>query len=111
MQHTLDVQIFVGTIFRGLNFCGDKFSWVVVAHENLTPTKNYLLYTRPERSGVRKMLSIKRRSVTRRLASAIAAEGILDDSKLLESGRPLSGRRYLRSAIVEVQARVHTVIP
>ena len=43
MQHTLDVQIFVGTIFRGLNFCGDKFSWVVVAHKNLIPTKNYLL--------------------------------------------------------------------
>ena len=40
---TVDAQIFVGTIFRGLNFRGDKFSWVVVAHENLTPTKNYLL--------------------------------------------------------------------
>ena len=57
------------------------------------------------------MSSIKRRSVTRRLASAIAAEGILDDSEPLGSGRPLSGRRYFRSAIVEVQARVHTVIP
>ena len=57
------------------------------------------------------MLSIKRRSVTRRLASAIAAEGILDDSEPLGSGRPLSGRRYFRSAIVEVQARVCTVIP
>ena len=40
---TVDAQIFVGTIFRRLNFCGDKFSWVVVAHENLTPMKNYLL--------------------------------------------------------------------
>ena len=59
----------------------------------------------------RKMSSIKRRPVTRRLASAIAAEGILNDSESLESGRPLSGRRYFRSAIVEVQARVHTVIP
>ena len=57
------------------------------------------------------MSSIKRRPVTRRLASAIAAEGILNDSESLESGRPLSGRRYFRSAIVEVQARVHTVIP
>ena len=41
--NTVDAQIFVGTIFRGLNFRGDKFSWVVVAHENLTPMKNYLL--------------------------------------------------------------------
>ena len=39
---TVGAQIFVGTIFCGLNFRGDKFSWVVVAHENLTPTKNYL---------------------------------------------------------------------
>ena len=91
--HTEDAQIFVATIFRGLKFCGKKFSWVVVAHENLTPTKNYLLYTRQERRDVRKMLSIKRRSVTRRLASAIAAEGTLDDSEPLGSGRPLSGRR------------------
>ena len=50
------------------------------------------------------MLSIKRCSVTRRLASAIAAEGIFDDSEPLGSGRPLSGRRYFRSAIVEVRA-------
>ena len=42
-KNTVDAQIFVGTIFRGLNFHGDKFSWVVVAHKNLTPTKNYLL--------------------------------------------------------------------
>ena len=92
-MYTVDPQTFVGTIFRGLNFRGDKFLWVVVAHENLTPTKNYLLYTRPEWRSVRKMSSIKRRSVTRRLASAIAAEGILDDSEPLGSGRPLSGRR------------------
>ena len=45
---TVDAQIFVGTIFRGLNFHGDKFSWVVVAHENLTPTKNYLHSTRDQ---------------------------------------------------------------
>ena len=51
----------------------------------------------------------KRRSVTRRLASAFAAEGIFDDSEQLGSGRPLSGHRYFRSAIVEVQARVRTV--
>ena len=60
------------------------------------------------------MLSIRRRSVTRWLASAIAAEGILNDSEPLGSGRPLSGQRYFpnfQSAIVEVQARVHTVIP
>ena len=42
-EPTVDAQIFVGKIFRGLNFRGEKFSWVVVAHENLTPTKNYLL--------------------------------------------------------------------
>ena len=29
-HNTVGVQIFVGTIFCGLNFCGDKFSWVVV---------------------------------------------------------------------------------
>ena len=59
------------------------------------------------------MSSIKRRSVTvtRQLASAITAEGILDDSEPLGSGRPLSGHRYFRSAIVEVQAHVRTVIP
>ena len=61
--------------------------------------------------GVRKMLSIRRRSVKRRLASAIAAEGILDDIEPLRSGIPLSGHRYFRSAIVEVQAHVRTVIP
>ena len=33
----------MGTIFRRLNFRGDKFSWVVVVLENLTPMKNYLL--------------------------------------------------------------------
>ena len=56
---------------------------------------------------MRKMSSIKRRSVTvtRRLASTTAAEGILDDSEPLGSGR------YFRSAIVDVQARVRTVIP
>ena len=43
---TVDTQIFVGTIFRELNFHRDKFSLVVVAHENLTPTKNYLLVVR-----------------------------------------------------------------
>ena len=48
--HNVGTQIFVGTIFHGLNFRGDKFSWVVVAHENLTPTKNYLLSTR-DRNG------------------------------------------------------------
>ena len=48
--------------------------------------------------------------MTRRLASAIAAEGILDDSEPLGSGRPLSGCRYFQSAIVEVQAHVRTVI-
>ena len=47
----------------------------------------------------------------KRLASAIAAESILDDSKPLGSGRPFSGRRYFRSAIVKVQAHVCTVIP
>ena len=41
---TVDAQIFVDTIFRGLNFRGDKFSWVVVAHENLTPTKILKFY-------------------------------------------------------------------
>ena len=45
--------------------------------------------------------------MTVRLASAIAAEGILDDSEPLGSGRPF---RYFRSAIVEVQAHVRTVI-
>ena len=45
--------------------------------------------------------------MTVRLASAIAAEGILDESKPLGSGRPF---RYFRSAIVEVQAHVRTVI-
>ena len=60
---------------------------------------------------MRKMSSIKRCSVTRRLTSAITADGILDDSEPLGSGRPLSGRRYFRSAIVEVQARVRTVLP
>ena len=54
---------------------------------------------RPEWHGMRKMSSIRRRSVTRRLTSAIAAEGILDDSEPLGSGRPLSGRWYFRSAI------------
>ena len=39
----VNAQIFVNTIFRGLNFHGDKFLWVGVAHENLTPLKNYLL--------------------------------------------------------------------
>ena len=57
------------------------------------------------------MLSIRRCSVTRRLASAIAAEGILNDSEPLGSGILLSGRRYFQSAIVEVQAHVRTVIP
>ena len=57
------------------------------------------------------MSNIKRRSVTRRLASTIAAEGILDDSEPLGSGRPLSGRRYFGSAIVEVQACVRAVVP
>ena len=92
----------MGTIFRGLNLRGDKFSWVVVTHENLTPTKNYLLVV--HKTGM------ARCSVTRRLASAITAEGIFDDSEPLGSGRPLSGHRYLRSAIVEVQARVRTAI-
>ena len=55
--------------------------------------------------------SIRRRSVTRRLASAIAAEGVLDDSEPLGSGRLLSGCRYFQSAIIEVQVRVRTVIP
>ena len=59
---------------------------------------------------MRKMSSIRICSVTRLLASAIAAEGILDDSEPLGSGRPLSGRSYFRSAIVKVQARVRTVI-
>ena len=63
--------------------------------------------TRLEWRDVRKMSSIRGRSVTVRLASAIAAEGILDDSKPLGSGRPF---RYFRSAIVEVQAHVRTVI-
>ena len=40
---TVGAQIFVSTIFRGLNFRRNKFLWVVVAHENLTLTKNYLL--------------------------------------------------------------------
>ena len=66
---------------------------------------------RPEWRGVWKMSSIRRCSVTKRLASAIAAEGILDDSEPLRSGRPLSGCRYFRNAIVEVQAHVCTVIP
>ena len=46
-------------------------------------------------------------SLTRQLASAITAEGLLDDSKLLGSGRPLSGCRYFQSAIAEVQACEH----
>ena len=64
--------------------------------------------TRLEWRDVRKMSSIRGSSVTVRLASAIAAEGILDDSEPLGSGRPF---RYFRSAIVEVQAHVRTVIP
>ena len=46
-------------------------------------------------------------SLTRWLASAIAAERILEDSGPLGSVRPLSGCRYFRSAIVEVQAHGH----
>ena len=34
---TIDAQIFLGTIFRGLNFRGDKFLRVVVAHKNFNP--------------------------------------------------------------------------
>ena len=30
----LNAKIFVVTIFRGLNFCGDKFSWVRIDHCN-----------------------------------------------------------------------------
>ena len=39
IKTTVGAQIFVGTIFHMLNFHGDKFFWVVVAHENLTPRK------------------------------------------------------------------------
>ena len=37
---TVNVEIFVATIFHGLNFRTNKFSWVRVAHENLTVPKN-----------------------------------------------------------------------
>ena len=33
-EHTVNVQIFMVTIFRGLNFRGDYFSWVRAAHRN-----------------------------------------------------------------------------
>ena len=33
-QYTVNVEIFVLTIIRGLNFRGDKFLWVRVAHHN-----------------------------------------------------------------------------
>ena len=46
MWHTVNAQIFVDTIFRGLNVCVDKFSWVVVAHEKLAPRKTYNTSTR-----------------------------------------------------------------
>ena len=35
----VNAEIFVATIFCGLNFCGDKFLWMRAAHENLTTTK------------------------------------------------------------------------
>ena len=31
---TINVEIFVVTIFRGLNFRGNKFSWMRVSHRN-----------------------------------------------------------------------------
>ena len=113
---TVDAQIFVGAIFRGLNFRGDKYSWVVVAHENLTPTKIYLLVVhetgmaRHEEDVKYQKMHCDKAISLRYRASAIDAEGILDDSKPLGSGRPLSVCGYFRSAIVEVQACVHTVI-
>ena len=85
---------------RRINFRGHNILWVKFSQGQIfvgggSPRKFNLhkkLFTgrttRPEWRGVRKMSSIRGRSVTMRLASAIAAEGILDDSESLGSGRP-----------------------
>ena len=48
---TIDAQIFLGTIFRGLNFRGDKFLRVVVAHKNFNPHKKLFTSSTRDRNG------------------------------------------------------------
>ena len=102
----------MGKIFHGLNFRGDKFSWVVVAHENLTPTKNYLLVVHETGMAWREEdVEYQNTLCDKTIGLHYRRWGFLYDSEPLGSSRPLSGRSYFRSAIVKVQAHVRTVIP
>ena len=99
--YSVNTEIFVDTIFQGLNFCGDTFSWVRIAHENLTATKNLTpcIFIHETKWRVKTMSSTRR--------SSVCLNGMLEDSGPLGSGRPLMGHKYFRNAIDDVQARGH----
>ena len=104
---------------RRTNFHRHNISWVKFSRRQFfvgagsprkfNPREKLFTITRDRNGAAWGRCRVSRRSVTRRLASAITAEGIFDDSEPLGSGRPLSGHRYFWIAIVEVQARVRTV--
>ena len=77
----------MATIFRGLNFHGEKFWWVRVAHKNLTTTNNFALLTLPHKAkGHVKNTKLYIMSSTRRRSLCVG-----------------TGRRHFQSAIVEMQ--------
>ena len=104
---------------RRTNFCGHnilcvKFSWGQIfvgggSPWKFNPHKTIVVHeTRMAVHGVRKMSSIRRCSVTRWLASAIAAEGILDDSEplgifvgLIFVGNACVGNAFVGNACVD----------